>query len=93
MGSVTWETDIWVLRKEQSTFVERGVYNFKTVWPRGPVEEGLSHLPQVRPRSRDAYSNVLDGLLHTIIPEAIVNPEAYQLQGWLGPKHVLSRHV
>lgn len=42
MGSVTWEIDIWVLRKEQSTFVERGVYNYKTVWPRGPVEEGLS---------------------------------------------------
>lgn len=40
-----------------------------------------------------AYTNVLDALLQTIIPEAIVNPEAYQLQGWLGPKHVLSRHV
>lgn len=36
---------------------------------------------------------MLDALLHTVIPEAVVNPEADQLQGWLGPKHVLSRHV
>lgn len=43
--------------------------------------------------SQDAYSDVLDALLHTIVPEAVVNPEANQLQGRLGPKHVLGRHV
>lgn len=43
--------------------------------------------------SQDAYSNVLDGLFRTIIPEAIVNPEANKLQGWLGSKHVLSWHI
>lgn len=52
-----------------------------------------AHLAQARTRARDAYSNVLDALLQSIIPEAIVDPEANKLQGWLGPKQVLSRHV
>lgn len=60
--------------------------------PRAPGNRDWAHLAQERTVS-GAYTNVLDALLQTIIPEAIVNPEANQLQGWLGPKHVLSRHV
>lgn len=58
------------------------------MWPRGPAATGRNH-----GSSWDAYSDVLDALFHAIIPEAVVNPEANQLQGWLGPKHVLGRHV
>lgn len=36
---------------------------------------------------------MLDALLYPIIPEAVVDPEANQLQGWLGPERVLSGHV
>ena len=46
-----------------------------------------------RTDSPDAYSNVLDGLLRSIIPETIVNPEANQLQRGLGPKRVLGWHI
>lgn len=43
--------------------------------------------------SRATYTNILDGLLQTIIPKAVVNPEANQLQGRLGPKGVLGWHI
>lgn len=46
-----------------------------------PHQNALSHLDK------------LPGLFLAVIPEAIVDPEAQQLQGWLGAKEVMGRHV
>ena len=37
--------------------------------------------------------DVFLGLLLPVVPEAVVQPELHQLQGWLGAERVLGRHV
>jgi len=39
------------------------------------------------------YPDVLDDLLLSVIPEAVVNPEFDEFEGWLGAERVLGRHV
>lgn len=51
-------------------------------WPPSrPHQNALSHLDK------------LPSLFLAVIPEAIVDPEAQQLQRWLGAKEVMGRHV
>lgn len=56
-------------------------------------DDGPSTPRRAHGSHQEHVSNVLDGLLRSIIPEAIVNPEANQLQRGLGPKRVLGWHI
>lgn len=46
-----------------------------------------SHQPSL------SHLDTLGRLLLPVVPEAVVDPEAEQLQRWLGPEFVLGRHV